>query len=353
MKYNSADIKAMLEQHWETLIKEIFPLAQRHGGYYCVGSLDGEAGSSLVLWTGQRAGAWKDYNGSAQGDAFNLIQEVYGLDFPASIEWATGFLGMSGGPENFEVKRKEAAKASKKRNETATAQNEENRVKAEKIWLHGNKFIKGSPADAYLQGRGIDLRRMKKQPGALRYHPECWHHQSRSAHPAMVLAVTDPSKPVGQRFRAVHKTYLKKDDRKGWLRIGSSEIKGKLVKGLYVGASIPIWRGTSGKTLVDMPKGEPVYITEGPEDAFTLALVNPNARVLCAVSLANLANVWLPPQVGDVVLLKDNDWDNPKAEAGFQRAIDAHQEAGRIVRVMTVPRKSGKDVNDWLNEGNE
>lgn len=351
MTYNADDIKPLLIQNFESLILDIFPTAHKHAGHYSVGSLAGEPGDSLVLWIGNRAGAWKEHNGSDQGDVFNLIMKTQGLNFSGAVAWGAQWLGVDSKSTDWEVVKQEAAARAKRQNAKAVREAEENRTKAEKLWLYGKQSVKGTPVELYLAGRSIDLKILKKQPGAIRYHPECWHYQLNKKFPAMVICITDPSKPKNERFRAVHRTYLQRTRQGGFDRLRGENVKAKLVKGLFVGASIPIWRGKSGKSLADMPEGEAVYITEGPEDALSLAIANPAARIICGVSLANLGNVWLPPQAGPVTLVKDNDWNNPKAEEGFQRAIEAHCKMGRIVKVMKIPGCYGKDVNDMLAAG--
>jgi hypothetical protein len=41
------------------------------------------------------------------------------------------------------------------------------------MW-HGAVPIAGTPAEAYLRGRGIDFDRLGRIPGSLRYLPDCW-----------------------------------------------------------------------------------------------------------------------------------------------------------------------------------
>ena len=90
---------------------------------------------------------------------------------------------------------------------------------------------------------------------------------------------------------------------------------------------------------------EDVLITEGIEDGLSLALACPKRRVLVAVSLANMKNVWLPEQITAVTLCADND-THPKTIEAFENAVAAHQAAGRRVKIARSPR--GKDFNDLL-----
>ncbi|MGB1390802.1 MAG: hypothetical protein ACPG61_18160, partial [Paracoccaceae bacterium] len=62
-------------------------------------------------------------------------------------------------------------------------------------------------------------------------------------------------------------------------------------------------------------------------------ILKPDARVLAAISLANLGAVELPPAVTAVTLIADLD-DNDTARAQLQRAVRQHQDKGRTVRLF-------------------
>jgi hypothetical protein len=63
--------------------------------------------------------------------------------------------------------------------------------------------IAGTPAEAYLRGRGIDFDRLGRIPGSLRFLPDCWCHLRRRKHPAMIAAIYR-----GSEFAGAHRTYL-------------------------------------------------------------------------------------------------------------------------------------------------
>lgn len=345
-------LKDMLDANWDSLVEDLFPNAQRHGGHYAVGSIDGEKGDSLVLWRGHRAGSWKDYAGddSMKGDALRLIERVcVGAttssreSFKDAIAWAKNWLGVSDelSPGQMQRMRAEAKRARAAREKKAVEENTRIKNRAKAIWLQGQPSIKDTPADAYLQNRGIDLSRLGRQPAAIRYNPECYEADTRQNWPAMVSSIIDQSGFIG-----VHRTYLARGREGRWDKINNA--KARKVYGRLQGGFIPIWRGKSGKPIKSAPEGETVIITEGIEDAFALAIADPSYRVLAAVSLSNLAQVWLPPQIGTVILAEDNDWDNPEAQKAFRQAIATHGQMGRTVKLLQTPPEMGKDANDWL-----
>jgi len=347
------DIIAMLNTRWDSLVMELFPNAVRKAGWFELGSLAGERGQSLKLYRGVRAGAWVDYGGSDddKGDALILIEKVVtGGNRGEAVKWAKGWLGIDDiEPAELRRRQQNAQAAVKHQDYVAQQDAVKRRDKAHKMWLSAEPKLRDTPVDYYLRGRGVDLREWPRQPGALRFHPDAYERESRSGLPAMMACIT------GERgFMAAHRTYLTQSQDETqpneWFKAPLANCK--KVYGTYAGGSIPIWRGASRCPLKDSPPGERIALTEGIEDALTMALVDPTLRVHAAVSLSNLAAVWLPDTVKEVILCRQNDWDNPQAIAAFEKAIKAHAAKGRVVIDFQTPESAGKDPNDWLQSTN-
>ena len=192
----------------------------------------------------------------------------------------------------------------------------------------------------YLAGRGIDLAELSRQPRSLRFHPAVWNRETNRRWPAMLAAVTSDA---GEMI-AVHRTWLHSPDGMRWQKAPLRDPKMSL--GRLAGGSIRLWRGASRRSLAKAPDGEVVAIGEGIETALSVVMACPELRVLCAVSLANMANVKLPPAVRSVILLKDEDGANVATQRAFGKAIAAFQSQGRAVKVARPP--AGKDFNDTL-----
>jgi Toprim domain len=172
--------------------------------------------------------------------------------------------------------------------------------------------------------------------------------------PAMVAAMTN----LMGKTVAVHRTWLQigPDGRWGKLRVPHPSDPGafldaKKVYGWEAGCAIRLSsgigpKGGKGAPLADCPPGTRVYIAEGIETALSARVMQPDARVLAAYSLGNMARVALPDNVAEVVLIADHDISE-QAQAQLQVAIDAHADKGRMVRVWRsdVP---GEDLNDAL-----
>jgi hypothetical protein len=114
------------------------------------------------------------------------------------------------------------------------------------------------------------------------------------------------------------------------------------------GSVIRVARGPSNLKVEDAAEAPAlVGITEGIEDALTMAIAGPEARVWAATSLSNLASVPVSlPCVAGVVVAQDNDWNKPQAQAAFDQAIAKLEGSGKPVVVMRSHH--GKDLNDLL-----
>lgn len=327
------------------------------GDYWTLnpGRADKSVGSFVVHTTGPKAGRWFDFaTGGPGGDMIDLIQLSLNCTLPDALREARRFLGLAS--DDPAAKRRREDELQRQRARRAEAQRKERASKAKRrkqahaMWLAAQERIKGTPVHHYLQQRrGVDLARMGRQPRAIRYAPECFwqetdretgEHQSARL-PAMVCLIHNRSDVVG-----VHRTYLALDRDGLWNK--APVTKAKKVLGDYPGGWINIWsgagaRGGKAPSLMKARGPQCVHITEGIEDALTGALLLPSARWIAGVSLGNLARLNLPDNVAEVVLVADQD-DDPEAQKALRRAIAAHQNAGRKVRLWQS-RNGAKDLN--------
>lgn len=336
-RIRAAELAAMLAAQVPTLAAELLPSGHREGGHWRCGGVDGSPGQSLAIHLhGPRAGVWHDFATGEAGDALDLIAVVlFRGDTRAAMEWARRWLGGEAGDLPRPPPRPVAQ-------QHAAADQEARRRKALALFLAGQERLAGTPVAAYLEGRGIKLAELGRQPRALRFHPECWNSERRAPMAAMLAAITDGR---GTHL-ATHRTWLAQNGDALWRK--ASLVEPKKTLGPYAGGFIPLWRGASRKPLSQVPKGETVAIAEGIETALSVALACPELRVLSAVALGNLARIALPDVVTCVILCADNDEMNPKAQALLERAAARFVTEGREVRIARPP--SGKDFNDTLRE---
>lgn len=341
------DIAQMLNGQVEALVRELLPHGVKDGAEWRVGSVHGEAGRSMaVRLTGPKRGTWCDFAApNHKGDALDLVaHSLFAGDKREALRWARAWLGVDKVDAHSLPTR--GASAVQRRAPTVERDEQGRRLSALRLFLEAKPGILGTPAEAYLAARAIHLAELGRQPGCLRFHPETpCGPLSRPGHlvrvPAMLAAITDAE---GEHI-ATHRTFLEPDGRGGW-RKHTGMSKPKMVLGRMAGGSIRLWRGFSGKPLREAPIGETLAVCEGIEDGLTLALSNPDWRVLAAVSVGNFPALTLPPQCQDIVLVRDRDGENAQAEAARRAALYRWREEGRRVRV-TQPPQGFKDFNDW------
>ncbi|MEA3036819.1 MAG: hypothetical protein QOH04_2596 [Sphingomonadales bacterium] len=347
------DIAAMLVGRVESLCAELFPNGVKQGGEYRVGSLAGETGQSLAirLRDGHRpAGTWKDFAGGAvqgrdRGDLLWLIAcALFGGDLGKAVAWAKSWLHLDDlDPGRLAQFRLEAKAASEAAAAAAAKAIERTRASAVRRW-HMGVPINGTIAETYLASRGVDFRRLGKTPRALRFNDKVQYGYGEGALllPAMVAQVN----ALDGAHIATHRTWLKPD---GSDKAGAAEGlagKPKKVLGQYLGGHIAIWKGEAGTMpLRDVPAGTDVYVTEGIEDACNAACAAPELRVVAGISVGNFAELALPPQIGRLVFLKQNDPPGSDADQGFWRAVAAQRARGFQVWVAPPPAEV-KDVTE-------
>lgn len=343
------DVARGLAQHIEALAGEIFPAGRndRHAGQWCIGSLAGEPGQSLrIELRGEKQGLWCEHADGTGGDALDLVAQVLCRgDRAEARRWGIQWLGLS---EDERQARRPPAPPPK-----PPESDDEKRQRAHGRWLSASPHLRGTPAADYLLGRGIDLARLGRQPGALRYHAELW---TEGRHwPAMVALIQDGAgRPIG-----CHRTFLARDQAGRW---GKAPIGGgaKKVLGLHTGGMIPLWRGASGVPIRQAPEGDRVIICEGIEDGLTLALAAPDYRVLACVTIGNMQHLVLPPAIREVLIAGDNDPEMIRLLDGRERphparlalaaAIRRWQHEGRRV-LIAFAGGGAKDFNDRLRGG--
>jgi hypothetical protein len=362
--YSLEQIKDMLTARAADVAQHYAPPAPGayvdRGVYFTLnpGRIDKSVGSFFVYIAGPKVGQWRDMATGQFGDLLDLIQLALGCNTTDALREARGYLGLANDDPAAARLRQEAierARAQRAEAERRARLNaERRRRRAVALFLSGQERLRGTPVEYYLRDRrGIDLAAIGRQPRALRFIPDLSYRDLDPATgevfecrlPAMVALVSDRAgRPV-----AVHRTWLAQAEGGGW---GKAPVaKPKKVLGDYAGAAINIWsgmgpRGGKGAPLSQCPPGTHVYLTEGIEDALSVVTILPDARVLAGISLSNLGQVALPGNVASLTIVADQD-ENPEARAALHRAVAAHAQAGREVRLWQNGH-GGKDLNDAL-----
>jgi hypothetical protein len=380
------DLKDLLCEKLDEILSRFFDLT---GSYikanrrFLLNSPRGDrhVGSFCVTISGPDRGRWADFamsplRGSrsayATGDVFDLLSMGAHTANPAdTFRLAREIVGLQtedpASAREREARRlKREAEAEKARADKADQRKRRTKI-AEGIWLSAQADVIGTPVDAYLKGRGIDLATLPHMPHAIRFHPACRYYfetgeeiaDQRTGEirkktswrplPAMVTALHGRA-----GIMDCHRTYLEQVDGR-WIKARLPEGDTKKVLLDYSGASARLC-GERGPRdghlrLAQAPEGSTVFIAEGVENALSLIALRAltgrkPAFVIAAGAVFNFARVDLPATVTRVVLAADND-SGDQARAQLDRAIEAHAALGREVRVWRsdVP---GEDLNDRL-----
>jgi hypothetical protein len=347
-------------------VPELITGATRDGGFWSCASVDGGAGTQMkVNRQGPRRGLWTDFSEAEgtdrySGDMLQLIAVVKFQGWSQSkadaIKWAKSWLkwddlGNDRSGRKLDEIRREADRRAAAAEEEATREAEKKRTSAWAMWS-GAVGIAGTPAEAYLRGRGIDFERLGRIPGSLRYLPNCWCPVRRGQHPAMIASIY-----LGSDFKGAHRTYLDVSQGKHGpvrvIKVGEPKPKShKMSLGPYTGGCIVLHKGGRSGSLADMPAGTSVYVSEGIEDGLSVAMADPKLTVVAGVALANMGSLVLPPQAGPLVFIGQNDAIDGKAVEAFERAVAKQQraarEAGRPMPQLFFPPPQFKDFNDQL-----
>jgi hypothetical protein len=362
--YSIEEIRALLTDRAEDVAQRYAPAPGSYTDGHDFWTLnpgrpDRKIGSFVIHTSGPRAGTFKDFASGHGGDLIDLIALALGCPVPEALREARRFLGLAHeAPEDIARRKRALAEAEARRRaaeaERAAADAKRARL-AQALFLSARPDILDTPVGAYLRGRDIDLAQLPRLPAAIRYLPDClWQEvdpetgEVREARlPAMVAPMVRGSEIV-----ALHRTYLA-IGAGGW---GKAPVpRPKKVLGRTGGAAIRIWAGIGPQGGKPVPlnqagPGQHVWISEGIEDALCAALALPEARVLAAYSLGNIARIDLPANVATVTIVADRD-PSPDAQEQLRRAVEAHRRAGREVRVWQAPAGTGaKDLNDWWRQ---
>lgn len=339
------ELKALASARIESLAPELLPNGRREHGYWRTGSIADEPGQSLaVTLQGGDQGMWCDYAAGGPQAGGNVLQLVawtkFGGDIKAAIAWTKSWLGLDDlDPGRLATVRAEAATRARAAGAAQAQESEAKRRRAKGLYLSGRP-IAGTPAEAYLASRGIDLRALGHAPRALAFHPEVWNGEAGRKLPCMLAAVVD----LDGRHIATHRTWLA--ERSGrWTKADLSTPK--MALGSFGGGFIPLWKGACRKPMGAIDAGTPVLVSEGIEDGLTAAAAKPEARVIAAIALGNIGKLRLPEQIGPLVILAQRDAPGSSAVDVLERAIAELQDRGIEVR-LALPPVGVKDVNELV-----
>ena len=309
----------------------------------------GDDGALWVVETrGRKRGvALCAHDPDRSGDSFTLVAQARcGGDTRAAYAWALAWFGEAGATASGPARHRDSSGLSHGAGHRATTREEEaeqderRRRRSLFRYLSAEKSIVGTPAEAYLAGRGLGVA-LPLLSRALRFAPGCFYSYELPELPAMVAPIIEPS---SRKFMAAHCTYL---------AIAPDGVRklnrrpAKKVWGRYEGGVIPLTRGASGKPLKEAPNDDSCLVAEGIENALAGAWLRPELRAFAGVAAGNLGNIALPEQMATVVLACDRDGENDGVARARERAVNRWLHEGRGVEFLR-PSEGHEDLCAWM-----
>lgn len=352
MTYRGPDMIAIVKQRMQAEIVRLIAdlgLEGRPRGNVWQGKNPRRAdrhGGSFTVWVkGASPGAWRDFASGDKGDVLDLVAYLRGVDRKEALAWAMDRYGLRDlSPEARAAQEEKAFAARARAERQAREQQLKRRKRAHLMFAKADPFVSETVA-RYLASRGLALPATLETRWCRSFARFEWW-MGRNAEtgeagpdfPAMVWGFVDAQ----GRQQACHITYLAPDGS------GKAPVeKPKLIWPEHLGLVIRVAMGETRldpEAAVKAKKAAPVVITEGLEDALTIANAAPELRVWCAGSLAGYGAIADHPCVSSWIVARDNDWGKPQAAALFERAITRLQSFGKPVRV--IASGMGKDFND-------
>lgn len=300
------------------------------------------------------------------GDPIALVQLALGADFLGAVEWLEGERGVEIDPAEIERRKKAKAEAVAKAEADAARYRAFTKDQAARIWRSAMPF-RGTPAEAYLAGRKVDLSGLPLSFACLRYLPAHPYikkigGERRELHrgPALISAIQGPD----GRFSGVHQTWINPDEPGQKAKINDpvtgKEFKAKLVLGSKKGGAIRL-TGTACTSVLVMGEGIETTATALVADAVL------GASYWAGVDLGNMAGkqtgrnsgvpdltderAFVPPAcVTQLIFIQDGDSEEKmtraKLKAGLRRAMNANP----YLRAHIVCAGDGVDLNDLVKD---
>ncbi len=320
------------------------PPAFRQGNYYFPINPtrpDRHPGSFYIMVGGPKVGGWCEMSGDYTGNILQLIAYIKGFSLPREfskvLKWANDWLAADHIIPADLPTRTDAPRSPESRRKTALG-----------LWLRGQKSLLGTPAETYLlEHRGLDIRQLKKEPGALRFDPKGRFYIGRdyTEHPMIcALMIGGDLKP-----KAIHRTFLN-DSGDGKLDTVSNP---KKMLGGFAGGFVPVSRGHSGLPIREATEAgiwDTLAICEGLEDALSVALSCPDWRVVYVGTLGNIGNMpWLD-LFEEVFICAQNDENETARNQLASSFLKLKGQARGRKLEMKYPPEGVKDWNDWLRD---
>ena len=313
-----SDIAARLNERIDDLAREL--LGEPNAGLSTQEQLRfGTKGSIAIEIKGAQRGRWFDHEQGIGGDGMKLIRARLGLANGAACDWARNWLGLpvraivTTSQEAFLQHPDHATPPSRK----PASKKDEMAAKVNGIIADGQD-IGGTPAETYLRNRGITTSPL---PATIRFRPNAYGRYG-----ALLALATDSDGTI----HGLQQIYVTEDGRKAPVKVQKRTNKAH--------------DGWSDVSAVRFPGTAPIVLTEGVETALSVWQATGHETWAC-LGVSNIARAAVPDGV-PIIVARDGDEPNSKADHRLRRAVTILRGQGREVAVAETP--AGMDFNDVL-----
>lgn len=263
-------------------------------------------------------GTFHCFGCGASGDIVSLVMHAEALGFAEAIRW----LGGAGLPAVDPADRLRAAQEEAAERAAAIR-------RAQDVWGRA-VLTDGTPAAAYARSRGITM----PLPPSFRFGmTPAWYDDDTGECgpnlPALLAGVAIEGEPFPVGLQRI---FIKPD--------GSGKLtmpKPKRSLGRIKGGAVPV-------SVRNPAAPHEVIVTEGPEDALSLAQELPGREIWACLGTALMIEARYPPRIRSIVIAGQND---KPGRAAVEKATTGLEERGFAVRTMW-PADGFKDWNDQL-----
>jgi putative DNA primase/helicase len=306
------DLKTMLADNAEALAEHLFGKPSKRTSREL---RFGRKGSIRVGIDGPRAGRFENFASGEYGSMLDAIIFAYSCNLRGAIDHAKSWLGITEDQPLPKPKRRKPAPVV-----NVDAELEARRRQAVKIW-NAAKAIPGTPAEAYLYGRGIEAATW---PDSVRWSDET---------SALVVGST-----VRGKVTQIQRIFLNQD---GTPKLDEDGNKIKRSLGPGEGGSVRFPGDENG----------PLCLAEGPETGLSVWHAT---RHETWVSLGGIrADLSGVPLDREIIVCLDDDEKNAPSKKGINGRIKEWRKEGRTV-LAYLPfdrsRRNKADFNDALQE---
>ena len=286
----------------------------------------GANGSLSLCLHGEKRGTWFNFETNEKGNLFHLIQNVLGLNFKSSLQYAAELTNNM----HSKIINHVNYPSVKKEQKLSTLPFSKTQLVAQKI-ARESVPVTGTLAEKYLK----EVRGIKNVTGDnLRFHPNVFTSEDevQKRRPAMVGIVRNKENDCV----AVEIIYL--DEKTA--NKASMNIKPKKTLGPKGGGVVILDEGHSNESVT--------YIAEGIETGLSIRDAVRNERVIATLGKSNFNNIDMEILTKRVVLCLDNDGKNVMQDKIILDLVERLVKHEKEV-VVTMPHKKG-DFNDVARE---